>query len=71
MKNCIACPHFIFDSGWGGSDVTPGDPPRIGCEKNHWLMGMYEGPDTVLISTSFAEKCPDYSVSDLAKSKGW
>ena len=76
MKNCIACKHFRFDSGWVGTEVTPGEAAVAECLKGHWEgpwgpMGMYENQDDLLAKTHRAETCPDYEVSDLAKSKGW
>ncbi len=73
MKNCIACKHFYFNAGWAGTEHTPGNWPEADCEKGHWKLGlrMYDDGDALLAKTYLAETCPDFELSDLAKSKGW
>ncbi len=38
MRLCIYCEHFRFDEGWGGTDLTPGDPPRFICGKSKFNL---------------------------------
>jgi hypothetical protein len=33
VKLCLFCRHCQFDQGWGGTDVTPGDPAEVNCYK--------------------------------------
>ena len=65
MKLCIWCEHFNFDSGWGGTDVTPGDPAELECNKGHWnLNGMYLGVNEYRRCMLTAQKCPDYQLAE-------
>ena len=58
---CLLCKHFHMDTGWGGSDVTPGDPPEMECMKEHWnLNGRWEDADNLRKCMRKAEDCKDY-----------
>lgn len=37
--DCTFCDHFTLDEGWSGTEVTGGEPARIGCGKYHWTLG--------------------------------
>ena len=66
MKTCIACRHFEMDEGQPDySSMTPGWPPYISCSKRH------EIDFNALSLLTKATDCPDYGLSELAKSKGW
>ena len=68
MKTCIACKYFRIDEGYAYSTYTQ-QSASINCDKSHF---SYEGLESVQeISMSKAIDCPDYTLSDLAKSKGW
>jgi len=62
LGNCLDCKHFEFDSGWGGTDVTPGNPLDIGCRKDIWKVDSYcrEYEFRSLMQT--AKTCPHYEV---------
>ena len=34
VKLCLFCEPCQFDAGWGGTDVTPGDPAELDCAKH-------------------------------------
>ena len=68
MKTCIACKHFSIDPGYAYSTYTQ-KSTSIQCDKRHF---SYESVSNVQeVSLSKATDCPDYALSDLAKSKGW
>jgi len=41
-KSCMQCKHFDYEQGWGGTDVTPGNPPHISCDKGYWDHSGYD-----------------------------
>lgn len=60
MKLCLYCEHWQINLGFGGSDVTPADPPSMQCNKQHYL---YERPDTEAEYRKLMERgltCPDF-----------
>lgn len=65
-KNCTLCKHFEFDAGWGGSDVTPGDPASMDCrlEKVSFHLGMYAGEDALRSVFLTADSCADFKWFD-------
>ncbi len=70
MKACIACAHFWIDPGFGGSELTGGDPPEMRCAMNRFYsFPVDDDMPTNLLSAAAA--CPSFEVSPLAKSKGW
>jgi hypothetical protein len=37
-RNCVECIHWMFDAGWGGTDVTAGEAWSSRCLKGVWSM---------------------------------
>lgn len=69
MKACIACKHLRVEIGFGGSDVTPATNNYFTCLKGRF---GYSGPeDFVEDALSHGLDCPDFELSELARSKGW
>ena len=62
VKLCLFCKHCEYDSGWGGTDVTPGDPAEFCCSRHpkysspslHDRKGLQEWMRQ-------AEVCPHYT----------
>jgi hypothetical protein len=60
---CIDCQHWDVDLGWAGSDVTPGDPPRMECNKSHWyLCTSTDSREEYRKCLHMAQKCPDFEL---------
>jgi len=36
IRNCLYCRHCEIESGWGGTEETPGHGTTIKCKKGHW-----------------------------------
>jgi hypothetical protein len=68
MKTCIACKYFRIDPSYRYSTYTAGSA-SVNCDKHHFAGESLE--DVQEVSLSKANTCPDYELSDLAKSKGW
>ncbi len=61
MKMCYDCTHFEVYEGWCGTDVTPGNPPRVECEKGHFTTENALGSRGALgRCLRQAENCTDY-----------
>lgn len=62
-KYCWLCKNIVVDSGWGGSEYTPGEPNVLNCSKEHWDLfdvGMYSGDAEHLRKClQMAEDCSD------------
>jgi hypothetical protein len=69
-----------METGWGGTDITPGYSPSVECLKQHWedpigSGGMYENVTNAFRrNMETAETCPDYVLAEsivrgLAKRK--
>lgn len=61
---CIFCRHFSFDGGEADiSEVTPGRPPSMSCDKNHFDLYDLEGLGAASISAELnkAERCSDFN----------
>lgn len=70
MKACIACKYFSITDGWLGTVITCGFDPAMSCAKKHFTDSEV-GANLPKVTLLAAEKCNDFEVSDLAKSKGW
>ncbi|MHC4649005.1 MAG: hypothetical protein ACYTBJ_26420 [Planctomycetota bacterium] len=72
-KYCWLCKHIEIDSGWGGTEITPGDPSTFKCDKGHWnlLKGMYEGDAQSLHKClKTAQTCKDWVPLDAIEEGG-
>ena len=58
---CINCKYWYFDSGWGGTDVTPGDQWESYCNKGHWQCeGVYVREDEYRSYLLKSRECKDF-----------
>ncbi len=65
LKNCLDCSSFHFRTGWGGSDVTPGEMIEIGCNLGHWeLRPNLDTEEDFRKKMTTAETCKDYDPRD-------
>jgi hypothetical protein len=68
QKYCWICKHIDVNSGWCGTDITPGDISVLECKKGHWDVfdgGMYSGSAKKLQRClSMAENCKDLELGD-------
>ena len=39
---CFDCVHLTVDSGWGGSEVTPGEPLQFFCREGKWTWSYLD-----------------------------
>lgn len=70
IPNCLACQHCTFDSGWGGSEVTPPEPMFLRCERRRWDTNeMATMSDVRRDILAAAEGCPDFKAEPWAKGK--
>lgn len=67
-KNCTLCRYFTFDLGWSGTDVTPGDPTVIGCDKDHWQAEAMDDPSSFRRRLQTAKNCKDFRWYDRKRS---
>lgn len=61
-KYCWICKHIEIDSGWSGSECTPGDPSVLMCGLGHWDIfdRMYSrDPAGLGKCLSMAQTCKD------------
>jgi hypothetical protein len=70
MKNCWQCTEIRHDTGWTGTEDTPGDAASFSCAKGHWELsaetagvgGMYADRTPKFRETfEKAETCPDFT----------
>lgn len=65
--NCLACQHCTFDSGWGGSEVTPPEPMLLRCKRGRWDTDkMATMSDIRRDILEAAEGCPDFAAEPWA-----
>ncbi len=62
-RYCWGCKYISITSGFGGSDVTPGEEPVVECLKDHWHLfrGPKEGDLKACLET--AQTCPDWKAA--------
>lgn len=68
-KVCYNCVHIRGDSGWGGTDVTPGSSLSLMCSKGHWDFDppyrMYSDIiPTLRECLEHATSCPDFTIQE-------
>ena len=61
---CYSCRYLYVDEGWCGSDVTPGNPPNLTCEKGHFdYEDALENRGGLKICLERADTCTDFEES--------
>lgn len=71
---CYECKHcFWISSTRAYSDLTPGDPGEMGCDKKHWREYIQDGSTLELSDLAknilLAETCADFSAAPWAREK--
>lgn len=68
-RSCLNCYHFWHDDGHPGySEVTPGQLPSFGCQRNHFLFDGYQFGN-VFFKMKTMLNCPDYIHEDEWKNE--
>ena len=58
---CLRCIHFFMDTGWAGTEVTPGDGMTMACALSKWAMDTdYEGEGELRGYMEMASGCDEY-----------
>ncbi len=69
-RTCFDCIHCDYDSGWGGTEVTPGDPAAWTCAKGRWKYGdlieRWATKTNLVPRFATATKCPEYEPEEWA-----
>ena len=71
MKNCVFCDYFYFESGWCGTDVTPGDETSIGCLLDLMEIEMWTGTQELREKLATALNCDKFKAHPFAIRKGY
>jgi len=62
---CLFCEFFFIDTGWGGTDVTPGEPAEICCRKEHWAMDISDTTGLFRLYIKRAAGCGDFNLKNF------
>lgn len=72
MRACIACLYFNLSLGDRGySDLTPGWPGSISCQKGVFRLDEGDYVQPAKDSVEYARACPHFQFSQEALDAGW